>query len=409
MAISFIVLFIWIHPGLCEELAQKSREPAKTAPSEASMVIPLSEVPMQASIVSDKLRTWKTLQTPSPQIEEISKALPQKFAQIDTERASAEVMLRKHPSLSTLQIRQEFWTKIQLEISGWVSLISNRAEALQDALRGLKELRETWSRTRDSLQGSNTHPLIVQQVEFTLAAVVAMERELLRQRDAILDLHARVADEAARCDNVLEEIVEAQRKAVEGIMERGLPIWSPDAWASNPDEIKTRAREAADACVAELVEYVHDPSKNLPFHLLMFFIALPLFLAARRKVRDRLKTGMETPTAALVFERPFASALLVPLVVGTAVYLLPAPPTVRVLFLIFAVVPIIRVVEPVVSSTVIPGLFALGGLFALDTVRQIFDIASSVNGQSFCSRYSAGCLCLANSVFCRAGRNSRPG
>jgi small-conductance mechanosensitive channel len=88
--------------------------------------------------------------------------------------------------------------------------------------------------------------------------------------------------------------------------------------------------------------------------------------------------GMDLPPAANVFERPYASALLVPMGLGASVVLSPAPPTVRELLPILALVPMLRLVQLRVDSRVLRVFWVLGGLFALDTILQLFDVAGSV-------------------------------
>ena len=82
-------------------------------------------------------------------------------------------------------------------------------------------------------QAANASGPVVQQIESTLAALEATQKVLQPQHDAILDIESRISAQKVRCDNTLAEIAEAQRKAVGGIMTRGLPIWSPDLWARN--------------------------------------------------------------------------------------------------------------------------------------------------------------------------------
>ena len=182
----------------------------------------------------DFLHSLKTYELPNPEIETIEKALPEAIAQIGLELARTTTMLQGHPTLFALQARQEHWRQLQLKIAGWLKVTTERATQLRDALNRVEDLRKMWTRTLASVQAANASGPVVQQIESTLAAIEAMQQVLQPQHDAILDLESRISAQKVRCDNTIAEITEAQRKAVSGIMTRGLPIWSPDLWAPTP-------------------------------------------------------------------------------------------------------------------------------------------------------------------------------
>jgi hypothetical protein len=85
---------------------------------------------------------------------------------------------------------------------------------------------------------------------------------------------------------------------------------------------------------------------------------------------------------ALVFERPYAAALATAWVVATSPFF-QMPTAVRQLLIIVVLVPLIRVVRPVVSSAAATGLYAIGFLFAIETLRQAFGGIRFI-GQAFC-------------------------
>jgi len=72
-----------------------------------------------------------------------------------------------------------------------------------------------------------------------------------------------------------------------------------------------------------------------------------------------------------VVDAPFSAALIASLLCASWPYS-PAPPTVRNLFEALALVPIIRLLKPTVDQRAVFGLYALGLLFAIDTVRHVF-------------------------------------
>jgi potassium-dependent mechanosensitive channel len=378
LAIGLTAALFWVWPVQSDALDQKTVEPPTSVAAPPSEVIPLGEVPMLATDALDFLHSLKTYELRNPEIEAIECALPEVIAQIGLELSRTTAMLQDHPTLFALQSRQEHWRELQVKTAGWLKMTTERATQLRGTLHRVDELRKMWTRTLASARAANASGAVDQQIESTIAAIEAMQQVLQPKRDAIFVLQSSISEQKVRCDNTMEEIAEAQRNAISGIMTRGLPIWSSDLWTPTRGTLLARAREIAYDRWVDISEYVHDPTKGMPLHVSLFVVLVALFIAARRRVRRLAIEGRDLPPAATVFDRPYASALLIPIGVGASLAFSSAPPTVRELFPVLAVLPALRLVQPEVDSRVLHGFWLLAGLFALDTILQVFDVAASV-------------------------------
>ncbi|MGO9689061.1 MAG: mechanosensitive ion channel family protein [Syntrophobacteraceae bacterium] len=379
LAIGLTAALFLMWPAQSGALDQNTVEPQKTVSGQPSGVIPLGEVPMHSTEALDYLYSLKTYEIPTSEIKAIESALPETIKQIEQQLAWTKTMLQSQPTLFSLQAREAHWRQLQLKIAGWLKVTTEWATQLRGVLTRIEELRKMWTQTLASVQAANASGPVVQQIESTLTAIEAMQRVLQPQYDAIFDLESRISAQKIRCDNTIAEIAEAQRKAVSGIMTRDLPIWSPDLWAPTRGTLLARAGEIASDRWADISQYVRDPSKGMPFHVGLFVVLAALFNAARRQVRRWAIEGRDLPPAANVFDRPYAAALLIPMGIAASVVFSPVPPTVRVLFPILLLVPVLRLVQPEVDSRVLRLFWVLGGLFALDTILQLFGVARSVN------------------------------
>lgn len=133
-------------------------------------------------------------------------------------------------------------------------------------------------------------------------------------------------------------------------------------------------REVAADPWAEIEQYFHDPSSGMPIHLGFFVVLSVLFYAMRRQVH-RWTQREGSPVMTAVFDRPYASALIVTLLIASSPAS-PAPPTVRNLSEVLALAPMIRLIKPAVDQRLVFGLYALGFLFTLDMVRHAFALAT---------------------------------
>src|SRR6266446_4257155 len=353
-------------------VAQTSAEPQHTPTPPPRAVIPVAEVATQATEVTKLLRTLSAQGAPNPAIATIHKVLPEVSGTIDLELAATGTILQVQPTLEALQTQEQLWQRRQRQTTGWLNVLTGRATQLQDGLHRLADLQKTWTDTRAAAPLANTPEPILQQIDATLSAIAAAQTPLQAQRTAVLDLQSRVAHEVARCGQVLAQIAQVQQQAVTGMLgQDGLPLWRVALWAEARRALPERVRQVAAAYWADILLYVRSPAEGLPLHAGLFLVLALAFGAARRQVQRWLAAGEAASSALRVFQHPYAAALLVTLILATSPFV-QLPLTVREVFQIVALRPMMLLTQPVVAAPVVPGLYALGGLFALDTVRQAF-------------------------------------
>ena len=364
-----ILLCLTVMVG--QAAGQKPPE-VQTAPSpQASIVIPVAEVATRATEVSNLLRTLQTQFAPSPEIEKIQKELPDARDRLEAKLRRTMKLIQAQPTMEMLQTEEQVWQKSQNEMGGWLNRLTQRATQMQAALGRLADLQKAWSQTLDSTRSGQAPEAIIQQITAILPAIESAQITLQTQRSAILDLQGPVAAEVAKCGTALAEIAKAQRMGVGGPAgKERVPIWSAERWALAREAGFARLGELAADPWEEIEQYLHDSSSGMPIHLGFLVVLSVLFYALRREVR-RWTAGEGSPVITTVSERPYAAALIASLLFASSPYSL-APPTVRNVLEVLAIAPMIRLIKPTVDQRVVIGLYALGILFALDTVRHAF-------------------------------------
>jgi small-conductance mechanosensitive channel len=351
---------------------EKTPEIQKAPAPQASAAIPVAEVAKRATEVSNLLRSLKTLLVPSPHIETIQKQLPNVSRDIALALSDTKKVLQALPTLAVLQSAQQLWEKRQTEMTGWLNLLTKRANQLQGALSQLTDLEKTWSQTLNAANASKAPDLILQQIDATISEIRGVLRPLQTQHTAMLDLQSRVSQEVELCGTALAEIGQAQQKAVGGLLKReSFPIWKAELWVLMRNEGWGRVRQIAAGQWVDIKQYIHDSSKGMPLHVGLFVLLVILLCMMRREVHRWATPGKGPDPATTVFDRPFSAALVITLFVATSPNL-PTPVTVRHIFSVLELAPIIRLTQPVVNPLIVTGLYVLGGLFALNTFREAF-------------------------------------
>jgi small-conductance mechanosensitive channel len=151
---------------------------------------------------------------------------------------------------------------------------------------------------------------------------------------------------------------------------------------------------------------LRNPAEGLTPTVVLFLVLTVLLWAARRWVR-REATAEEAPSfGAAVFDRPASAAMFITLIGHTIVYGA-VRPVVRDLVGVLLLVPMIRLTTPVVDPRVVPGLFMLGTLFALDTVRRVLTAGLVLEPALLALEMLAGILALGYAL-CRGDLRHPP-
>ena len=369
-----------VCPVIGVTAGQKSPEPQTnttpapapaTAPS-APSAIPVADVATRATTVESLLQTMTQKQAPSPQVEMIRELLSDVSRQIDKDLAGTMDILRQQPSLSTLQAQQQQWQQMRMKTTGWLSVLTKRSNALQNALDSLSDLQKTWEMTLNASQTAKAPGPILQQINQTLAAIKAAQTPLQARLTSVLDLQSSVSDSVAKCGTVLAKIDQIQKTLMSGIFVRdGLLIVSRELWAYSPTELLGRVVSIGAGYAADFSNYLQDRSEGMQLNIGLFAALVLLFLACRRQVRKWTAASETFSHDIRVFDHPIAAALSVTLMVATSPYW-PISTTVRGTFQILLFAPLLILVRPVVSTRLMPGLYILWLLFAIDSTREVF-------------------------------------
>lgn len=379
-----IVCLFLLCPFAAVKAEQKSKKPQATtastptptpaatpAPS-APSCIAVADVAARATEVANLLQATTQKMAPRPQVEMIRELYSDLSKQLDQDMTGTMDILRQQPSLSLLQAQQQQWQQMQLKTTGWLTVLTKRSNELQTELDRLSDLQKTWETTLKASQDSKAPGPILQQIDQTLAAIKAAQTPLQARLTIVLDLQSSISTEVAKCGMVLARIDQIQKTSMSGIFVRdGLPIVSPLLWAYSPAELLGRVVSIGSGYAADFSNYLQAPSEKRLLNIGLLVVLVLMFLACQREVRKWTAASETLSRDIRVFDHPIAAALSVTFLVATSPYW-PLPTTVRVTFQILLFAPLLIMVRPVVSTRLMPGLYMLWFLFAIDATREVF-------------------------------------
>jgi potassium-dependent mechanosensitive channel len=366
----FLLVLLLLTPAARGEAADQKPSVAQETPAPPpSPVIPLAQVASRATEVEALLRAYQTLHAFTPAISLVEKRLPEVNAFLNQELERTLDLLREQPPLATLEAMQERWEGRQLLTTTWLDALTRRVTNLQEALSRLEDQHRTWTQTQAAARAATAPEPVLQQIAGVLVAIEAAQTPLRAQRAAALELQSRVAREVARCQTALAQVAEAQRQAVGGLLEPGRrPIWNAQWWVGARTQDFRNVRAIAADWWLGTVQFLRDPANGVKAHAAFFVFLTALLWAARRWThRSAAEEGASVATS--VFDRPFSAALLISLLGHPLVYDRP-PLEVRQLVQLMLMVPVFRLMRPVIDPRLVPSLFLLAAVFVLDTLRR---------------------------------------
>jgi small-conductance mechanosensitive channel len=343
--------------------------PGAERKAQAPTAIPVPEIVRRAEEVAKLLRELEGLAEPPPAIDAIQARLPEVSARLGREFDATIETLKEEPARTIANRLAQSWEANRLDLAGKVEVLTKRATQLESALDQLAGLRATWTQTRGDARASRAPAAVVQRVDAVLADIEAMRARLQAERGAALVLQDRVGQEVARCQDALARIGQFQQvRLIRAFARDTPPIWSLDLHGRRLEELPAAARDAAFTSGALLRRFAGDNAVRLLLHGLLFIGLVLLARAARRRARGPAVPGEGALPAAALFDRPYSSAAVAAL--ASTLWLYPGRSRlVGDVATVLVLLPLLRIVRPVVRPAAAPALYGLAALLLADRVR----------------------------------------
>ena len=303
--------------------------------------------------------------------------------------------LEQGPRRRVVDALADSWRTTRNDINAKNATLTQRASALETEIQKLVDQRELWQRTAEEARKADAPETTIERVQATIAAIGATQKKVEQQRAIVLELQDRVVRELSVADDALERIG-TFRKEVIG------QLWQPD---SRPIWRAVRSGEAAGAALSELADdlgglegrladYVRSRASRFGLQAVLFGVLVWLFRSARARSLLAVEGEPELARAAAVFQVPYSAALLLTLISSIWIHA-QAPFAIRQLMALLALVPVLRVLRPMVDPALVPGLDAFAAFYAVDRVRDLISTAPLVEQVLFLVEMLAGIALMA--------------
>jgi small-conductance mechanosensitive channel len=354
--------------------------PAEPAPPQP---IPLPEVAVEAERAGTELAGLRDRIAADPSVTEIEAALPERAKALAAEASEVSEGLREGSSLRELAELELRWRALGDGLRQQVGALGGRVAAVEALRDRGAAIEGIWQATLARAEEEDAPRDVLGRIRAVLTEARAVRAAARDRVTGLLTLQGQAADLVQQVDAVLGEL-RAARSAVERSLlhPEQAPLWDTLRGEAEGD-VASRLRDTVDRDLRALREYAASDWRRLLGYGALLLLVLPVTFALRTRSRARRADGRSLGAADWAFDTPISLAVLATLPLALWWAFSDAPPAMLRLYSLLILVPILRVLRPLVAEGLRPALYALAAFYVLDRFRDLLAPAVAVERTLF--------------------------
>jgi len=350
-----------------------------TAAEAPPQPIPIAEIARAVERDTRRLRNLSTRIASAADVESEFEKLPAVAAAIEQLASAFNESELDRRSLRHLEQLRQQWRRHDPLLEDWQQQLESRLTKLEEINAELGTLREKWKATAKAAEAGGVAEELTAQIPTVQAAIEATTSEAEGRAAHLLARQLRVAELRSLISNAVEEIDDARiaaRYRIFGSDSR--PLWSVLA-EKPPASLVSQVSESWGEDRRQLAEFLDTYGARVPFHLLFLAALVGGMLALRRRSRSWVVEEGDEQLAVVVriLGRPIAAAFFLAMFF-TRWFYPRAPLTVYELNALLGLIPVLRLLPPLVYPRLRPAVYGLGALFALEQFHGLLNEQSAL-------------------------------
>jgi hypothetical protein len=373
-----LFLFAVLTVGLMGSVARgqnASKSPANTISNTTAAKeptpIPLAEVVLQSSSVSENLREIEE----NLSAHRLSATVDQQVAvltnDIDAGLSENSRILTANPFLYELGHLETGWHYFGDRLSFWNRLLTVQATELDSIVAHLDQLGKTWEQTLKLAHSSGAPPAVLQRAQDVIATINQTHKEAEKQLVQVLILQSRVAEQDRRVSAARASVEQARRGIVDHLLvQDSPPIWSVAVSSSEGKNLVGASYNSFRRQLTALRAYAKRHTVAFVVHALTIVLLLGILYWARPRVKRWIQEEPSFERVAPVFNVPIATAVAFSFLLGRWIYPL-APQLLVAASGAGSLIATTIVLRGLIERRLFPILNALLALYLLEQLRAV--------------------------------------
>jgi potassium-dependent mechanosensitive channel len=348
-----------------ESSGEAPSTPATTGP--ADRAIPLPQIADRAEELDRWLREVTDQLTPEADLLKAEEEVKSQSLELRQRAEEVDDLLASQPTTLERQSEQRFWGVLSQKYATQSESLTPRAAELEKEIRILDQQQLDWEATWDQIRQRSEIETVVERTSQELIAIRKARAALEKQLNLVLTLQNQVSQVDRQISDVLLKIQEAEDWSRSHLFEQdSRPLWEIHEFRNLNQAVKGGFRSSIDRSFKIAVEFLRVHKLGITCLVASYFLALLGAFNLRRQLERGAAAGV-SEMALKVLDSPFSIALLVALV-GTIALIRSAPLEIAVIFCILYMIPVLRLLPPLLQSPFRKLLHVLAVFYLLEGV-----------------------------------------
>lgn len=354
------------NPSSGDNQARQNENLAASPNRPGDRAIPLARIADRAEELDHLLREIRNQLAPKSDLIESERKTAEQAEEIRRRAQQTGELLAGAPTPLELEDEHRYWRSRNLEYGEERRLLTLRAAKLEGQIQALETQRPEWMATWLQIRESQGIESVVERTKQLLDRIQEAESQVQDQLNVVLTLQNEVSQQDQQISDILLRVREAREE------ERGRllvadnpPLWEARGLRQLDQSLGSTFRRSFDRSFATTREFSRAHTLTILAVTVSYILVVLLVFKLRRYID---KTPLEVPVeAARVMSRPFSVALLLTLI-GTGRLFASAPIGIAFLFYLLYLVPVLRILAPLIEPELRILLYIQAALYGLEGI-----------------------------------------
>ncbi len=353
---------------------------ADVAIQETPVLLPISltDLPVQAAAENTLLEQTDTLLARTPMLDTIEAELAVHEQLVAKRLISLKGSLAAASSREAISEIQQTWRDIGGKLENWEDELRTRSGTIEQQLNLVSSRNEVWNMTLEQAREEDAPDEIVALAQTTAEKLVNARTSLEQMRDRTLALQGKVGRSRTSVQEALDRTAAEESNLLNNLLRRERPpLWSEAIMGVSAGELGARAMREIRAWWSDIYTLLRTEVDRVVFQIFLLLGLAMVLRGARKAARDWTATDPSVAAGMSVFEKPVALATLIVLLLTPWLYV-STPPAVDDAVGLLLVLPVLRLVLPLLDKPIRPTLYMLSALYVIDRLRDLVEAAPLV-------------------------------
>ena len=343
-----------------------------------SLPISLSDIPAQASAESVLLEQSERLLSRAAALDDIENELLVQERAIVQNLISLKASLAAASSREALSEIEQTWQELSSSLEASEKELRSRTAGIERQLALVAARHDVWLKTLIAAGESDAPAEIVTLAKTTADGLGKAVDSLERMRDQTLALQGKVGRSRSSVQEALDQISAEESDLLQNLTRRERPpLWGETLTGVSAGELGSRAVREIKGWWSAIYSVVRDEADRVVFQLIILAAIALILRRSRAAARTWATTDPSVAAGMSVFERPVALAALITLILTPWLYV-STPPAIDDAVGLLLVLPVLRLIVPLLDKPVRPALYMLAALYLIDWLRDLVEAAPLV-------------------------------